>query len=143
LRDAWEIYDLRILLEPRAVASSVAAGDAGWRAELADAYELVSTRYADEDAMQPGAVEAHRDFHRIVRSRCDSAWLLRIADTLADQSTRMQFASLRARGGHRAARAEHAELYAAACAGDARRAADLTGAHLQRTLVALRFEGTS
>ena len=140
LQDACEIYQLRILLDPLAVESSVKNATAKWRRELSDAFELVDTLYASPDTVRSGSVEAHRAFHRTLRANCESTWLLRIADTLADQSTRMQFASLSNRGGHWAARAEHLEIYETALAGDAAHVAKLSSDHLQRTLDALRTD---
>jgi DNA-binding GntR family transcriptional regulator len=142
-RDAVEIYEVRIVLEPRAVSESVEAATDAWRAELREAFERIDAVYASGDELQSGAVEAHREFHRVVRACCPSAWLLRITAMLADQSTRMQFASLSARGGNRQARAEHRDIYEAAQAGDARAAGALCGAHLQRTLDALKRDSAA
>ena len=140
LRDAVEIYELRITLEPQAVESSVNARTESWCEGLAAAFETIDTLYAGKDTMKAGSVEAHRHFHRVLRAGCGSAWLLRMTATLADQSTRMQFASLYTRGGNRAAREEHRELYEAASMGNAALTASLTAAHLQRTLAALLLQ---
>ncbi len=140
LRAACEIYELRITLEPRAIASSVSAGEDGWRHALEDAFAELDALYGAVTFTTADAVDAHRTFHRLLRSRCDSLWLLRIVEMLGDQSTRLQFASLPGRGGHRAARGEHRELFRAAQRGDASSAAELTAAHLQRTLTALQVE---
>lgn len=142
-RDALEIYELRIMLEPRAVEASVAHADDAWCAALERAFEAIDARYAAADGTGEGLVEAHRAFHQAVRARCASSWLLRLTGMLADQSTRMQFASLGARGGRRAARDEHREIYEAARAGRAEAAADLTAAHLRRTLEALRRDSAA
>ena len=130
LRDAHEIYQIRIMLEPLAVESSVARRDDRWLAELADTYGKIDAFYAASNTLEAGAVEAHREFHRV----------LRLTDMLADQSTRMQYASFTPRGGKRAARQEHRHLFEAASAGDAARTAELTAAHLQRTLSALQLD---
>ena len=139
LRDAREIYQIRIQLEPSAVESSVDARTDRWLAELTGAYTMIDDLYEAADGLQAGAVEAHRAFHRVMRAGCESAWLLRITDMLADQSTRMQYASFNARGGKRAAREEHRRLFEAAAAGDAKGAAELSAAHLQRTLDVLQL----
>jgi DNA-binding GntR family transcriptional regulator len=138
-RAACEIYEIRIMLEPEAVASSVGAADAEWCDQLDRAFERLDELYTDSHFATVNAIEAHRDFHRLVRARCTSRWLLRIVDMLGDQSTRMQFAALSKRGGHRPARAEHREIYTAARGGDAKRAGALTAAHLRRTLAALEL----
>ncbi len=143
LRDAHEIYQIRIMLEPLAVESSVTRSDDRWLTDLSDAYVKVDAFYAASNTLEAGAVEAHREFHRVMRKCCESAWLLRLADTLADQSTRIQYASFSPRGGQRAARQEHRHLFEAACARDAARTAELTTAHLQRTLSALQLDATS
>ena len=139
LRDAHEIYQIRIMLEPIAVESSVTRCDDRWLAGLTDAFVKIDAFYAASNTLEAGAVEAHREFHRVLRRRCESAWLLRITDMLADQSTRMQYTSFTPRGGQRAARQEHRQLFEAASAGDAARTAELTAAHLQRTLSALQL----
>ena len=134
---ACEIYALRITLEPGAVVSSVGSGDAVWRRQLKDAFEGLESVYGTAHF---GPAAAHRAFHQALRNHCDSVWLLRIVDMLADQSTRLQFSSLSARGGLPAALKEHRDLFEAAHSGDADRAGVLTAAHLQRTLAALRVE---
>jgi GntR family transcriptional regulator, carbon starvation induced regulator len=138
LTDACEIYDLRLQLEPGAVESSVAEGDDRWLRDLTEAFVRVDEFYAASESIEAGAVEAHRTFHRVLRSRCVSVWLLRITDMLADHSTRMQFASISARGGRPAAREEHRRIYEAARTRDAALTSRLTAAHLQRTLDALQ-----
>lgn len=137
IRAACEIYEIRLKLEPDAVAASVRAGDDRWRVQLREAFAALEALYETADF---GTAAAHRAFHQVMRSRCDSVWLLRVVDMLADQSTRLQFSSLPSRGGVQAALSEHRELFDAATAGDAVRTGALTIAHLQRTLDVLRAE---
>jgi len=72
LRDAHEIYQIRIMLEPLAVESSVARRDDRWLAELADTYGKIDAFYAASNTLEAGAVEAHREFHRVLRKGCES-----------------------------------------------------------------------
>jgi GntR family carbon starvation induced transcriptional regulator len=137
IQAACEIYALRITLEPGAVVSSVSAGDDVWRRRLKHALEELEPVYETSNF---GTAAAHRAFHHALRSCCDSVWLLRIVDMLADQSTRLQFSSRVARGGVAAALQEHRDLFEAAYSGNADLAGVLTAAHLQRTLSALRLE---
>ena len=125
--EAEEIYALRLLLDPLALRQSLAASDDAHRAALVEAFDDFRR------AKGRDKVEAHSRFHRVLLSRCPSAWLRRFTEVLADQSLRYQVASVT---GGRAARhphSEHRALIDAALAGDVERAASLLEEHLDRT----------
>ncbi len=132
MRELHEIYELRLKLEPEAVAASVANGDASWLHELDQAYRAFAPV-----AMADGPsdyLELHAAFHRSLRVSCGSSWLLRITDMLSDQSTRFAAVTLEPRGGQRATSDEHRALHEAARRRDASLAAELTHSHIKTTL---------
>ena len=132
LSELHEIYELRLKLEPGAVADSVTHGDASWLQELDRAYRAFApVAMADSPAEY---LERHAAFHRSLRSSCGSSWLLRITDMLADQSTRFATVTLESRGGQPATSDEHRALHEAARSRNASLAAELTYRHIKTTL---------
>lgn len=127
-QDAAEVYELRLRLEPDALARSIRRSDEDHRAEVAGAYGALEAVATPADAL-----EAHRAFHAALISRCDSRWLLRLCALLADHATRYALASTPARGSREAALAEHRGLRDAVLQGDAEGAEALLTAHLERS----------
>ncbi len=142
LREIREIYDLRINLEPKAVADSVSHGDRLWLAELQRSFKrldaLMTREYDFTDHL-----DLHSAFHKVLRARCTSSWLLRFTDILAAQSVRFATIPVGMSGGRESARTEHRELYEAARSGDAQRTAALLAHHLQVTLNAASAAASS
>jgi DNA-binding GntR family transcriptional regulator len=127
-QDAEEVYELRLRLEPDALARSIRRSDGTHRDEVAAAYQAL-----EQVATPAEALEAHRAFHAALISRCDSRWLLRLCALLADHATRYALASTPARGSRGAALDEHRGLRDAVLAGDAEGAEALLTAHLERS----------
>lgn len=131
-RDAAECYELRLLLDPKALRSSMAAADDEYRAQVRAAYEHMTARHRTV----PASLDAHRAFHLALLSRCANRQLYRTVVQLHDHTQRFQVTGAGAqRRGDPAA--EHAELYQAVLAGDARHAAAVLSAHLRATLAAV------
>lgn len=138
--EAREIYELRALLDPRALRDSVARSDAGHRAAVERAWvELAAARGRTperaEDLLR--TLEAHAAFHEALLSRCGSRWLRRLTAQLAAHAQRYALLAGVARDGrdpHHDVADEHAGLRDAVLAGDADRAARLLEAHLLATL---------
>src|ERR1700722_10369244 len=131
------IYDLRLLLEPEALARSVEPGRGrgdgpGW----GPAHEALAR--ADTSADQAERSLANRDFHHELYAGCGNPLLVSMLDDLRDQTALVSAAAWR--GGrpgpsgsapsweHEAA--EHRGVLAAAQAGHAARAASLLKAHI-------------
>lgn len=131
-REAAEFYELRLLLDPKALRSSMAAADDTFRAEVRAAYEHLIARHRT----LPASLDAHRAFHLALLSRCGNRQLHRTVVQLHDHTQRFQVTGAGAqRRGDPAA--EHAELYQAVLAGDARRATRVLTDHLRATLAAV------
>lgn len=138
-RDALEIYELRLLLDPVAVRSSVEAAHRAeggvapaYLARLGDTHDRLTGRFATLVEFH----DAHRDFHLALVAACPNDRLRAEVGRLLEQSQRYQVI-----GGDAARRAdaahEHERLFAAACAGDATAAARVMTAHLRGTLDAI------
>lgn len=135
--EAAEYYELRLLLDPRALRSSMAAhargtSAAAFRDSVHAAYVLLTGRHRTV----PAYLDVHRGFHLALLAGCTNRQLYRTVVQLHDHTQRFQVSGAGAqRRGDPAA--EHAELYDAVMAGDARRAAATLTAHLQATLDAV------
>jgi DNA-binding GntR family transcriptional regulator len=127
--EAARIYELRLLLEPRALRESLEASDDQHRGEIQAAFAAFRSAQSTLEG-----VEAHAAFHRILLSRCPSIWLFRFTSQLADASRLYQVASVGASDGRRHPFGEHEALRDAAIAGDIDACAALQEQHLRRTL---------
>ncbi|HUF84881.1 MAG TPA: GntR family transcriptional regulator [Acidimicrobiia bacterium] len=138
-RDAEEIYELRLLLEPRALRDSLEHSDEAHRTEIDAAYERFVNPPRGTDLL--AVVDAHREFHATLLARCRSRWLLRFVEQLAEHSQRYQLMSLGQRDGHHDVEAEHQSLRDAVVAGDVEGAVAQLESHLQPTLDGARAAG--
>lgn len=138
-----ELVDLRLRLEPDALAKSVANGDLDWEARVAAAHQRLASM---QKRLRAGAPDARRDwaredrgFHLALLSNCGSAWLLRFCGNIYDHTAR--YHRDRILGGVAPARKtedEHKVLLAAALGRDARAAAEALRIHIKN--VAARIE---
>jgi GntR family transcriptional regulator, carbon starvation induced regulator len=131
--EAAECYELRLLLDPRALRASMAAADPSYRIDV----DVAHRRLASARRSIPTFLEAHRAFHLTLLSRCPNKQLLRLSAELHDRTQRYQVGGVRHRTGGDPA-AEHAALTSAVLADDARRATQVLTAHLRETLAAVR-----
>jgi DNA-binding GntR family transcriptional regulator len=130
--EAAEFYELRLLLDPKALRSSLAAADDTFRAQVTAAYE----RLLAPHRTVPAYLDAHRAFHLALLAGCGNRQLYRTVVQLHDHTQRFQVTGGGAqRRGDPAA--EHAELFEAVLAGDVRRATSVLTAHLRATLDAV------
>jgi DNA-binding GntR family transcriptional regulator len=127
--EAVELYELRILLEPRCLRQSLEASDDEHRREISEAFEVFRTASTIDEG-----TDAHSQFHTTLLNRCPSTWLLRFTTQLSDASRLFQLASVSDRTARRHPRSEHRALRDAAIRGEIDRCVDLQRAHLQRTL---------
>jgi len=138
LDEAADLYELRLVLEPRALRESVAAGDDAHRSRILAAHARLEAALAAEPVDPVEVSEAHLDFHAALVERCPSAWKRRLVSLLADHAQRYQLL-----GAHRHRRGadpqrEHEALRDAALRGQAERAETLLERHLAATLQAVR-----
>jgi GntR family carbon starvation induced transcriptional regulator len=136
VRDAEEIYELRLLLEPRALRESLDRSDTAHRGEMDAAYAAYERAVAAADLA--GALDAHRDLHAVLLARCPSRWLLRLTRLLAEQSQLFQLTSIGAPGGHHDVVGEHRGIVENARSGRVEDAVAALTEHLQRTLDGVR-----
>ena len=132
LREANEIYELRLMLEPVALERAVRHADDAYRDRVDSAWEaLTATRVASPSD--------HAAFHRALLSTCDSAWLLRMATTLADRAGLLITVGLPSRPDDYDTAEAHRALKDLAMAGDGEGAAAELHRHLSGTLTALHL----
>lgn len=137
-RDAEEVYELRLLLEPRALRDSLEHSDDVHRSDI----ERAHTRYgeamtrAGTDLL--GVLDAHRDFHATLLARCTNRRLLDLVLELADHSQRFQVLAVGAPTGHHDVIAEHQTLCDDARAGRVDDAVQHLREHLSLTLDGVR-----
>jgi DNA-binding GntR family transcriptional regulator len=137
---ARHVYDVRLLLEPEAVARAVTRGH-----DWGPAQEALAR--ADGAADQAGRSLANRDFHRELYAGCGNPLLVRMLDDLRDQTALVSVAAWHREPGwlptpsweHEAA--EHQAVLTAAHDGDAERAALLLRDHIT-SFVARNFPET-
>lgn len=132
LREANEIYELRLMLEPVALERAVSNADDAYRHRVESAWRaLTLTRVASPSD--------HAAFHRALLSTCDSGWLLRMATTLADRAGLMITVGLPSRPDDYDTAEAHRTLKDLAIAGDAVAAAAELRRHLAGTITALHL----
>lgn len=136
-QDMLEVYELRELLEPLALRRSLTRADARWRRRVDEAF----VKLIDVLDHKPDEVlemeERHRAFHQALLSSCESTWLLRLVDMLAEHSIRYRQLSIAPRGGPEEVKHEHERLYQAAIEGRHQEAVDLLTNHLRLTVESL------
>lgn len=136
--EAKELYELRLLLEPRALQSSMENADDDYRGEVTAAFDRFDALRSRRDRVGPmERFLLHRQFHDAVLSRCSSTWLLRVTSMLMDQTLRY-VPYTRHRGENRLD--EHAALYELVIIGDIDGAVASLRAHLESSANHLALE---
>lgn len=127
-----EIYELRLLLEPRALHLSVLNGDDQWRKSATQAWDDLKRVWQGSDLSR--VEPSHTAFHQALMSACGSESLMEVARRLSVQSIRLRLLSAAGRGGLDRAHDEHVHLYEACVAGDVDLATELCAAHIGLTV---------
>ncbi|WP_027282527.1 GntR family transcriptional regulator [Roseomonas gilardii] len=132
--DLVELTRTRCWLEERALRESIAAATEEWdEAVLLAGHRLARTPRASEGEAAIKWEERHRDFHRLLISRCGSRWLIGFCEQLTDRHQRYRrLAALRAFS-ERDVSAEHTAIMEAVLRHDVENAASLLTEHYQRT----------
>lgn len=120
---AVEYYELRLLLEPRALESSLRAADAAYLEDVRRAAAALETAGDVETGFL-----AHRRFHQTLLSRCSNREMLRMCAILQDQTQRFAATSVDAEHTQ-----QHHALAAAVLGGDVEESVRLITAHLSHT----------
>jgi len=138
LDEAADLYELRLLVEPRALRASLRKSDDAHRSEILAAHERLDAALAADPVDPVEASEAHVSFHTALLARCPSAWMRRMVGLLAEHAQRYQLLGAQPyRRGSDPVR-EHAGLRDAALRGQVDRAVALLARHLEGTLRAVR-----
>lgn len=132
-----ELYKTREWLESRALAESIANGDAEWGEALVLAqHRLERTQRCLDDGDQTPNPEwelLHRAFHIALISACGSGWLMRFCEQLHDQADRYRQLAVAVAGKRRDPAKEHAAIVKASLDRDAEEAVKLLNAHYNNT----------
>ena len=120
-----DVFGVRGLLEPSAVAATVQAGfDSGHARDLLD-----RARTTDDEAQRS---LLNREFHRAMYAGCDNALLVEILDALRDRTALISVTLWRSERSWEREADEHEELWKAASDGDVERARALTREHIEQ-----------
>jgi GntR family transcriptional regulator, carbon starvation induced regulator len=133
--EGLDIYRVRLMLEPPALAAAVRAPVAPGREEaVREALEELNraTRATDFDGAGFGALNL--GFHQLLIEPCGSPWLLRLTRQLGNHSMRFQILSFGLRGGSEQVVREHTELVRLVLDGDADGAEQALTRHIQATV---------
>jgi DNA-binding GntR family transcriptional regulator len=135
-RDAEDLYELRLALEPVAFGQSIAAadGDPAYAQDVRAAYDAF--RHGGDDLL--GVLTAHHAFHAVLMARCPNRPMLTAIDRYAQQSTRFQMLATARRERRDAVDDEHRALIAAAVEGRADDGVRALTDHLAASLATLR-----
>lgn len=135
-RDAEDLYELRLALEPVALGQSIAEADRApaFVESVGDAHAAFRTAGPD----LPAVLAAHHAFHAALMARCPNRPMLTAIDRYAQQSVRFQMLATAGRAGRRDLDAEHADLLRAAVEGRAEDGSRVLTEHLRASLAELR-----
>lgn len=135
--DLRELVQARIEIEKLCIAEAIRHGDITWEGEVVAAMHRltrVPLRTPDSSgAINPEWARAHADFHRALLSGCPNAWLLRLRDTLYQQSERYRQFAVGQTGNERDIDAEHKAMETAVLNRDVLAAQAAITVHLQNT----------
>jgi GntR family transcriptional regulator, carbon starvation induced regulator len=130
------IYELRLLLEPRALRLSLHRRDWAWRADVEAAWLALGRAWGDERRAPAHVEPAHTDFHEALAAGCGNSELLRLTRRLAAQSMRVLLLAIAQDRIEGPTLADHAELYEACVEGDVDDAMRVALLHVGRPMAA-------
>jgi DNA-binding GntR family transcriptional regulator len=135
LAELWDITELRVLLETRALRLSIEAGDDHWEAEVLASFHRLSKLDDKLSEQQPGEEweSRHRDFHANLVAASASPWLLDFRGIMFEQSERYRRLALAQSSAERDVAGEHRSIMEAALDRDAENACALLADHVRRT----------
>jgi DNA-binding GntR family transcriptional regulator len=131
-----DIYELRLLLEPRALRLSLGRRDWAWRAEVEAAWAALRRAWGPSEHAPPDVEPAHTAFHEALSAGCANRELLRLTRRLAAQSMRILLLAIAQGRIAGPTLADHEELYAACVDGDVDDAMRVAIGHIGRPMAA-------
>lgn len=141
IEELRDVYANRLLLETVAFERSVDRFDQSWQDEVREAlegFEGISREIAHHETVTASSLmaweDAHRGFHFAILSRCGSPWLLRLLDTLYDQSVRYRYLTIQAHPDFAQIAERHRVLTTAVFARDPHRGLEALKAHVELTV---------
>ncbi len=138
IEEALEVHELRSVLEPLALRTSIEEADDEWRAAVEETFSRLAVELARTDPDRGAVENAHRVFHLALLSNCTSTWLSRIIDLLMTHVIRYWTLSSAPRRNIEEVIKEHRRLKDLCLSGDIDGAVDELTTHLEHAL-----EGTS
>ncbi|MWD26065.1 FCD domain-containing protein [Aquicoccus sp. SCR17] len=135
LEDLWDLTEMRVDLETKALRMAIEVGDDTWEAGIVAAFHRLSL--LDDQLKSPPLTfeweERHSAFHQALVAACRSNWLMRFRRILFDQSERYRRLSLSQQSVERGVPAEHLGIMNATISREADAACAQLKAHILRT----------
>lgn len=136
-----ELVQARVEIEKLCIAEAIRHGGLEWEGAIVAAFHRLS-RTSERDPASPGILNpewaaAHAEFHRAVVSGCPNRWLLRMHETLYQQSERYRQLTAPLLGVERDVQGEHRAMLDAVLNHDILKTQSLMSAHLKATATQL------
>jgi len=136
-----ELVQARVEIEKLCIAEAIRHGGLEWEGAIVAAFHRLS-RTSERDPASPGILNpewavAHAEFHRAVVSGCPNRWLLRMHETLYQQSERYRQLTAPLMGVERDVQSEHRAMLEAVLNHDVLKTQTLMSAHLKATATQL------
>jgi len=130
-----DLAEARCLVERATITEAIRHGDAAWEGELVAAHHVlrVTPPIADDGAINPEWMNAHRRFHAALVGGCPNTILLELRQRLFDEAELYRHRSAEHSGRRRNIAKEHLALLHAVLARDVPLATTLIEAHLRTT----------
>ncbi|MCQ4158615.1 GntR family transcriptional regulator [Roseomonas sp. GC11] len=138
-----ELTRTRCWLEERGLRESMAVVTEEWEeALLLAGHRLARTPRVPEGELGAAWEVRHREFHRLLISRCGSRWLIGFCEQMTDRHQRYRRLAARRAFPERDVGGEHAAILEAVLARDVEKAVALLTAHYQRTAAVILEDET-
>ncbi len=92
--DCKELMELRLLLEPVAVARTIEVADSVWSKKVSEHSNRLLEAWDDEERFARAIGKEYRDFYDALTAACPSERLRRFATVIRDQDARYRMATL-------------------------------------------------
>jgi len=134
IEEALEVHELRSILEPVALRSSIEEGNDEWLAAVEETFSRLEVELARSDPDRGAVENAHRVFHLALLANSRSGWLSRIIDMLMTHVIRYWTLSAAPRRNIEDVIEEHRRLKDLCLGGDIEGAVGELSVHLQHAL---------